>query len=196
MRQERLYFFQFPHPFPTFISNSKGADAPIPFPAASPIKRVSFAPDSKPPHQVDSSTGSSTPTPSVSGVHQDPKEPAIPKLDGVIGQLEVRRSGAVTMRFANGIVLDVSTNFPLLHSDTMVSSMLMRFFWLKVVAATQPTFLQHAAHVDLPNERLSILGEVNKRFVVSPNVEGLLAAMEKVSNLPVDHDGPAKMDTT
>ena len=115
MRQERLYLFQFPHPFPTFIS--KGVHAPIPTPAASPTKRVSFAPDSKPPHQAESSVASSTPTPSVSGAYQDSKEPSIPtKLDGVIGQLEVRRSGAVTMRLANGIVLDVSTHFPLLHS--------------------------------------------------------------------------------
>ena len=30
----------------------------------------------------------------------------------------------------------------------------------------------------MPNKRLCVLGEVSKRFVVSPNVETLLAAME------------------
>lgn len=116
MRQERLYFFQFPYPFPTFLPTDTDGetDAPMPPQAPNPTKRVSFAPDSKPPHQAESSTtASSTPTPSVSGAQEDPKESAVPppKLDGVIGQLEVRRSGAVTMRLANGIVLDVS-NLP------------------------------------------------------------------------------------
>lgn len=67
-----------------------------------------------------------------------------------------------------------------------------------MTAATQPSFLQHAAFLDLPNKRLNILGEVNKRFVVSPNVETLLAAMdasEKADALADVDDGTIKMDT-
>jgi len=30
----------------------------------------------------------------------------------------------------------------------------------------------------MPSKRLSVLGEVNKRFIVSPNVEVLLSAMD------------------
>jgi DNA-directed RNA polymerase III subunit RPC4 len=47
----------------------------------------------------------------------------------------------------------------------------------------QPSFLQHAVYLDMPNKQLCVLGEVNKRFVVSPNVETLLAAMESADHL-------------
>jgi DNA-directed RNA polymerase III subunit RPC4 len=50
----------------------------------------------------------------------------------------------------------------------------------------------------MSNKRLSVLGEVNKRFIVSPNVEALLSAMD-----PADRDDPTagaeggiRMDTT
>lgn len=40
----------------------------------------------------------------------------------------------------------------------------------------------------MPNKRLSVLGEVNKRFVVSPNVETLLSAMDSDDRIvsPID----------
>jgi len=97
-----------------------------------------------------------------------------PKVDGVIGQLEVHQSGAVKMRLGNGIVMDVT-------------------------AATQPSFLQHAAYLDMPNNRLSVLGEVNKRFVVSPNIEALLSAMNFTDHTDMGADGegdPTRMDST
>ena len=84
--------------------------------------------------------------------------------DGTIGHLEVYRSGAVKIRLANGIVLDVA-------------------------AATQPSFLQQAVAVDMKEKKLSVLGEVNKRFVVSPDVDGLLAAMEQTELKPEAIDG-------
>jgi DNA-directed RNA polymerase III subunit RPC4 len=34
----------------------------------------------------------------------------------------------------------------------------------------------------MPNKRLCVLGEVSKRFVVSPNVDTLLAAMEAANS--------------
>jgi len=79
-------------------------------------------------------------------------------LDGVIGQLDVYRSGAVKMRLGNGTVLEVT-------------------------AGTQPTFLQHAVHLELNDDGenrsgMTVLGGVNRRFVVSPDVESLLEAME------------------
>ena len=49
---------------------------------------------------------------------------------------------------------------------------------LQVTAATQPSFLQHAVHVDTEKKRLSVLGEVNRRFVVSPNIDSLLESLE------------------
>lgn len=35
-----------------------------------------------------------------------------PKIDGIIGQLEIYESGAVKMRLGNGIVMDVRVSVP------------------------------------------------------------------------------------
>ncbi|KAI0954065.1 hypothetical protein AcW1_006665 [Taiwanofungus camphoratus] len=149
IRQERLYFFQFPSPFPTFVSNTP--PPPDPAPAEEKReeesgKRVTFAQDTKPPAPGPSNTPNTT-TPQVKAE----KEQA--KIDGIIGQLEIYQSGAVKMRLGNGIVMDVT-------------------------AATQPSFLQQAVYADSTNKRLCVLGEVNRRFIVSPDVEALLTSME------------------
>ena len=78
---------------------------PAPVPATSKDKgkgkAVSFSEDTKPP----------APAPS-----EDTKEgakeaaPQRTVIDGIIGQLEVHRSGAVKMRLKNGIVMDVSNS--------------------------------------------------------------------------------------
>lgn len=48
---------------------------------------------------------------------------------------------------------------------------------LQVTAATQPSFLQHAVYLDDTKNRLIVLGEVNRRFIVSPDVDLLLEDM-------------------
>lgn len=105
MTTSGLYFFQFPDPFPRFIDPSVPT---IPTPAietiaASPIaapsgstKKVSFG-----------VTGSSKQAKGHSEPTAELKIHSQPRVDGVIGQLEVYRSGAVKMRLANGILLDV-----------------------------------------------------------------------------------------
>ena len=95
MRQQRLYFFQFPAPFPTFVSQSSTQ----PDPGGKPVsesqgKRVSFSDDTKPPAPIPEDV-------------DEEKPPA--HVDGVIGQLEIYESGAVKMRLANDILLDVGT---------------------------------------------------------------------------------------
>ncbi|KXN89398.1 DNA-directed RNA polymerase III subunit rpc4, partial [Leucoagaricus sp. SymC.cos] len=149
-REDRLYFFQFPAPFPKFTKPNADS-SPIDLvesgeqvQAESSTKKVSFAPDTKPALTPASSRPSTT-----------PPEPAKEELvDGVIGQLEVYKSGVVKIRLANGILLDVN-------------------------AATQPSFLQQAVHLDTDNKRLTVLGEVNKQFVVSPDVDSLLETLER-----------------
>ena len=50
----------------------------------------------------------------------------------------------------------------------------------------------------MAGKRLIVLGEVNKQFVASPNVEALLCAMEDDDNAPVLIDGEdnlIKMDS-
>lgn len=49
-----------------------------------------------------------------------------------------------------------------------------------MTAATQPSFLQHAIYLDTEAKKLFILGEVNRRFVVSPDVDRLLEEAEIV----------------
>ncbi|KAK0202929.1 RNA polymerase III RPC4-domain-containing protein [Desarmillaria ectypa] len=152
LRQDRLYFFQFPAPFPTFTL--KGEAPPPP----TDKKRVSFAPTVK----------AEIPAPAT-------EEKEKPVVDGTIGRLEIYRSGAVKMRLANGILLDV-------------------------MAATQPSFLQHAVSLDMKEKKLNVLGEVNKRFVVAPDVDVLLEAMERAEREPrtvlEGEESLIKMDTT
>jgi DNA-directed RNA polymerase III subunit RPC4 len=112
LRQERLYFFQFPAPFPTFISPSATRSDPgegNDVPASSEGKRVSFSADTKPPAAV------------PEDVDKEEKPPA--HVDGAIGQLEIYQSGAVKMRLANGILRDVSVPppGPPFHATTTVS---------------------------------------------------------------------------
>lgn len=70
-----------------------------------------------------------------------------------------------------------------------------------MTAATQPSFLQHATYVDSENKLLCVLGEVTRRFVVSPDVQTLLESLERSETEPVvveggDLDGLISMDTT
>ncbi|KAJ7077909.1 RNA polymerase III RPC4-domain-containing protein [Mycena belliarum] len=174
LREERLYFFQFPSPFPTFLPPPPPPVIPdpdvVPEVADSNVKRVSFADDVKPESLPSPSKGPVMPS-ETSAAGKAEESSAI---DGVIGTLEVYRSGAVKMRLQNGILLDVT-------------------------AATQPSFLQHAVCLDLPERRLTILGEVNKRFVVSPDIDSLLTALEISERSPVGfpgEEGLIKMDTT
>ena len=60
-------------------------------------KKVTFAPDVK----AASPSSASTPTPTADTT------PVVPKVDGIIGQLEVHKSGAVKMRLENGMLFDV-----------------------------------------------------------------------------------------
>lgn len=72
------------------------------------------------------------------------------------------------------------------------------YAYVQVTAATQPSFLQHAVYVDSANKRLSVLGEVNRRFVVTPDIDSLLAGMELADNPPTFElgEGLLTMDTT
>ena len=95
--QDLLYFFQFPEPFPEFVSkaSAEGKGKAVAKPEDG-SKTVTFSEDTKPP------------APSAPQEQAGEKNPTEQKLDGVIGQLEVYESGAVKMRLSNGIVMDVS----------------------------------------------------------------------------------------
>ena len=63
-------------------------------------KRVTFATPDGP--------GSGTTTPTTKPEDSTADKIPDPPVDGTIGQLELYRSGAIKMRLANGILLDVS----------------------------------------------------------------------------------------
>ncbi|KAH9479588.1 hypothetical protein JR316_0008183 [Psilocybe cubensis] len=174
MREERLYFFQFPSPFPDFSSKKEAAMEVDPSPPVSDAagKKVSFAADVKP----DITPGSSR---TASVVPSEVESVKAPPLDGVIGQLEIYKSGAVKIRLANGILLDAR---------------LFRLAFVEQVnAATQPSFLQQAVYLNKAEKQMTVLGEVNKQFVVSPNVDALLAAVEKEEQAASVIEGEEKL---
>jgi len=86
---------------------------------------------------------------------QSAATPTKEELDGVIGHLEIYRSGARKMRLANGIVLDVAP-------------------------ANQVSFLEQAVHLDVSESKLTVLGEIYRRYIASPNVDTLLSAMDSL----------------
>jgi len=86
----------------------------------------------------------------------------------------VYRSGAVKLRLTNGVLLEVC--------DTAVLSListLLNNSDKQVRGATQPSFLQYAVSVDAVDNEMTLLGEVNKRFVVYPDIDFLLESMVK-----------------
>jgi DNA-directed RNA polymerase III subunit RPC4 len=97
-------------------------------------KKVSFAPDAKP----DIASLSSR-TPSV--VPSEEAKEAAP-IDGVIGQLEVYKSGAVKIRLANGILLDV--RLPALQ--TIVTLIIHSSFRNNLGQRSYPTLLPAASY--------------------------------------------------
>ncbi|KAG8901613.1 hypothetical protein FRC00_006006 [Tulasnella sp. 408] len=154
---EPLYFFQFPHPFPSFVPDiDMTQDEPM-LPegeAKKPTddekgkgKSVSWAPDVKVKEEAEGSGKE--------------KQKALPSgSEGIAGKLEVYKSGAVKIRFGEDIVMDVT-------------------------AATQPSFLQQIVHVDLQKQRMSVFGNVERRFIVSPDVDTLLDSLQSVKDIKV-----------
>jgi len=67
-------------------------------------------------------------------------------------------------------------------------------YYLQVNAATQPSFLQQAVHLDMANKQLTVLGEINKQFVVSPDIDSLLNTITRKEAAAEDAD--RTMDTT
>ncbi|KAG8893707.1 hypothetical protein FRB99_001790, partial [Tulasnella sp. 403] len=136
---EELYLFQFPSPFPSFQLESGTATGPVSNTNAASDekgkgKSVSWAPDLK----------------KSEGDEKVPVEQDDVKLrDGLVGQLEIYKSGAVKIRFGDHVVMDV-------------------------FASTQPSFLQQVAYVDMDKRQLVGLGRISKRFCVSPDVDLLL----------------------
>ncbi|KAF8631910.1 hypothetical protein AX15_002167 [Amanita polypyramis BW_CC] len=154
--EENLFFFQFPVPFPSFLSNPDSL-----------AKKMALTLGTQ------SGSATSSPAPSTTTADQLHNHQTPNPVDGVIGQLEMYQSGTVKFRLSNDILLDVST-------------------------AIQPAFLQQAVYLQRREKHMIILGDVNKRFVISPDVDTLLMEMDEADKAPiclVDNEGGlVKMD--
>jgi DNA-directed RNA polymerase III subunit RPC4 len=87
LREDDIYLFQFPSPFPHFTPPGMEGEAPSPL------------------------TEPATTAKPEAGLKPDPKvQENIPeiKVDGIIGELVVYRSGAVKMKLGDGILMDVN----------------------------------------------------------------------------------------
>ncbi|ORY35029.1 RNA polymerase III RPC4-domain-containing protein [Naematelia encephala] len=77
------------------------------------------------------------------------KKANLPPPEGRIGTMVVMKSGRVKMVLGDNIVMNVTPGVP-------------------------PTFIQHLVHVDQPSKSLTVLGEVNTQYTVSPDIDRLL----------------------
>lgn len=107
MRQDKIYFFQFPSDFPTFTSPSSMITEPL-VPIADKGKGKAVDVPKKVTFATSDGPGSGTSTPTTKPENSTAEKAPEPPFDGIIGQLELYRSGTIKMRLANGILLDVS----------------------------------------------------------------------------------------
>lgn len=115
--QEQLYFFQFPYPLPKFLSKSalstaaKDEQHPAMDVNGQPSAASTPAPTPHPKHSTPGGVMTPTPSGAATPAHVKKEEAAAEageKVDGVVGQLEIYKSGKVKMRIGKDIVLDVS----------------------------------------------------------------------------------------
>ncbi|KAG8995850.1 hypothetical protein FRB94_008738 [Tulasnella sp. JGI-2019a] len=157
---EKLYFFQFPAPFPTFVSPTDSAidvDAPDHVDSMQSSstdakqgksKAVSWAPGVKAEGdnvKGDKRSGGSKRKPSA-------------EIDGIIGRMEIYENGEVKIRLGEGVLMTVK-------------------------AATPISFLQQAVEIDVAGGRMNALGQVSRKFIVQPDIQALL---DELNGITVD----------
>lgn len=181
----RLYLFQFPQVFPKFKApkdkpakaesdNEGGGSAAGPPPSAlsssppggstKPKRSVAFAEGSKrgtatPPDTKPS--GSSLDSEALKRGFSSGSDPLRNSSsqsgpEGMVGRLQVYRDGRVEMHFG-------SPDNPLV---------------MEVAGGSQSSFLQDVALLDAKEKRATVLGEVHRKFTLSPSVEGMLGDWE------------------
>lgn len=148
----RYYLFQLPQLFPEFV-------VPPP-PGSTKPKKVAFTADTRtgstPPASDKKPSSSSSTGIKREGSGHGPggKDPSGPPPrrplgpEGQIGNLHVYKDGRVEMHFGDII--------------------------MEITAATQSTFLQEVAILDEAGKKAYMLGELQRKFTVSPNVENML----------------------
>lgn len=170
----RLYLFQFPPLFPKFeVPREEAGDATA-GPSSAPKRRsVAFADDTL----GGGGAAGSSPGPSIKregGLKDDPD--ADSKLgagarsrkamgpEGQIGRLDVFRDGRVNFKFGDLV--------------------------MELTGGSQSTFLQQVMILDAESKKATTLGELHRKFVVSPEVESMLADVNVVDEGPGSTEHP------
>ncbi|SJX65477.1 related to RPC53-47 kD subunit of DNA-directed RNA polymerase III [Sporisorium reilianum f. sp. reilianum] len=152
--ENRLYLFQFPQLFPRFKA-PKPAQADVPAAADETSKRrsVSFA------EGTTGGAGHARPSPTKHEISssdldsdadsEDEKKPKAPiAKEGLVGKLDVYRDGRVFLRFGELL--------------------------MEVTGGSQSTFLQQVMLLDPSNRTATNLGELHRKFIVSPELDCML----------------------
>jgi len=95
------------------------------------------------------------------------------KPEGRIGTMVVMKSGKVKMVLGDGIVMDVSPSRRAASSmddPSLTPSPLQ----CQVSPGVSTTFVQQLVHMDRNKRNATVLGEVNKSFVMTPDIDRLL----------------------
>ncbi|KAJ1017907.1 hypothetical protein NDA13_006518 [Ustilago tritici] len=173
--ENRLYLFQFPQLFPKFKASKTSsttttttADAPSTATdaestsAASKRRSVSFAEgttggagQARPSIAVKDEAPSSSEVEDESDADseeddkkRDTQSAGSSKADGLVGKLDVYRDGRVFLRFGELV--------------------------MEVTGGSQSTFLQQVMLLDLNNRTATALGELHRKFIVSPELDCML----------------------
>ncbi|KIL69493.1 hypothetical protein M378DRAFT_157757 [Amanita muscaria Koide BX008] len=169
LQTQSLFSIQFPTPFPTFSPAPDLCSQGVVNPKHDGMSRKVTFALDTKPPTVPTPSTSST-----TGTEQPSESKASEAVDGVIGQLELYRNGTIRIRMPNGILFDMKS-------------------------ATQLAFQEQAVILNRADNRLTVLGEIDKRYVVSPDVDALLVAMD-VADRSVGvaeiEEGLIAMDTT
>jgi hypothetical protein len=137
-KNNRLYVFAFPTPFPSWTSGStmEVDQSTTAESDATAGKRVSFTTDTKPETSVKKEGDTQAPS-------------SEKKVDGAIGQLEFYRSGAVKIRLQNNILLEVGFSSSLdciLLSNVLIDERINTTFFLsrsRIYRLGKATIMRH-----------------------------------------------------
>ncbi len=162
---DELYCFQFPSPFPKFGSSEVVSSIPPDDPQVSlgmdakgKAKTVSWASDVKNETKAGASAANN----------------AAQQQGGIIGNIQIRRSGAVSIVLGDGMPMEVGPR-------TRRCILQPEWACTKVLPAVQTSFAQQVVQID--PERLSafVLGQLKDRYVVVPDISLLLAELSAKS---------------
>lgn len=157
--ENRLYLFQFPQLFPKFkaprLAKADAAEATsAPADEISKRRSVSFAEGTTGGAGRPSTTKDKLPASSEldsdsdSEVDEKKPKPTSNNTEGLVGKLDVYRDGRVFLRFGELI--------------------------MEVTGGSQSTFLQQVMLLDPSNRTATNLGELHRKFIVSPELDCML----------------------